>query len=146
MAISHWPVHSQEESNVITIVKEEVWWQNHSPQLISDTMVYLIGLFFALRNGKEHRWLRHKPRLTASTRGTPGGNWYLIYKEDASKTNQARLHQRNLVHVIHHAIEACPMRCLVRLYRVYNTFTCPIVQTLPLSHVLGRIVGLSELL
>ena len=43
----------------------------------------------------------------------------LLYKEDMSKTNQAGLKQRKLI-----PKEVIPARCMVRLYKLYNTL-CP---------------------
>ena len=48
----------KKKANVITVEMEEISWEkdllgNCSPQVLSDTMVYLISLFFALRSGEE---------------------------------------------------------------------------------------------
>jgi hypothetical protein len=46
--------------------------------------------------------------------------------EDMSKTNQAGLKQRKLIpkEVVHHQNESNPLRCLVRLFKLYNSL-CP---------------------
>ncbi len=122
---------NKKKANVITVEMEDILWRkrllgDHSPQVLSDTMVYLVGLFFALRSGEEHRRLRHNPPQITLIE-PPGGTPYLVYKEDVSKTNQAGLRQRNLVpkEVVHHANMACPDRCLVRIYKLYNDL-CPL--------------------
>ena len=45
---------------------EEKLWQakvlgDHSPQALLNTMIYMNGVYFALRSGIEHGQLRHKP-------------------------------------------------------------------------------------
>ena len=103
----------KKKANVITVEMEGILWekgllgdQSITPSL-SDTMFYLIGLFFALRSDEEHRQLRYKPSQLKLVE-IPGETSYLAYKEDISKTNQGRLMQRKLVpkQVIQHANKA----------------------------------------
>ena len=50
----------KKKAEVITEEMEEILWQkgllgDHSPHVLLNTMVYLIGFYFALRSGEEHR-------------------------------------------------------------------------------------------
>ena len=74
---------------------ENILWEkgllgDHSPQVLSDTMVYLIGLCFALRSREEHRHLQFTSAQFQIVE-PPGSTAYLMYKADISKTNQAGL-------------------------------------------------------
>ena len=109
---------------------EEILWDkgilgDHSPQVLIDAVVYSIGLFFALRSGEEHRRLRYQPAQIELVE-PPNGKPFLRYKEDMSKSNQAGLKQGKLSpkEVIHCANDADSNRCLVRLYKLYNSL-CP---------------------
>ncbi len=74
--------------------EEELWRQNilgsDDPDQLRDTVMYLIGLTFALRGGKEHRSLRCPPfNPQIRILQTSSGQKYLEYREDAqSKNNQ----------------------------------------------------------
>ena len=54
------------KANVITNEMEAELWRkgllgDDSPQVLSDTLVFMIWFCFALRSGEEHRRLHHKP-------------------------------------------------------------------------------------
>ena len=59
----------QQKAEPITFEEEEILWQkgnpgDRTPQSLLDTMLYMNGLYFVLRGGKEHRNLQHKPSQT----------------------------------------------------------------------------------
>ena len=50
----------KKQAEPLTIDEEELLWQtgqlgNHSPQALVDTMLFMNGVYFALRSGDEHR-------------------------------------------------------------------------------------------
>ena len=49
----------KKKADIITVEMEEIFWKNgllgdHSPQVLVNTLVYLMGLCFALRSGDDH--------------------------------------------------------------------------------------------
>ena len=105
-------------------------WENgllgdHTPEVLSNTSVYMIGFCCVLRSGEEHRRLCHNPSQIKLV-NRPECSPYLHYKEDISKTNQAGLHNRKCVskEVIHHVNKENPKRCLVQLYKLYDFTSC----------------------
>ena len=80
-------VHKQAEP--FTTEEEELLWENkilgdHSPEALLNTIIYMNGLYFALRSGDEHRNLRHNPcQIQVVER--QGERPYLLYTEDISK-------------------------------------------------------------
>ena len=120
----------KKKAGIITAEMEEVMWEkgllgDHTPQVLIDTMVYCMGLYFALRSGEEHRRLRYRPSQIELVT-TPNGKEFLRYKEDISKNNQAGLKQRKLApkEVVQYANDENPTRCPVHLYKLYNS-RCP---------------------
>ena len=111
-------------------VKEEILWQkgllgDSNPQTLVDTMLFMNGIYFALRGGKEHRDLRYEPCQIQLVE-KPGERSYLKYTEDVSKNHPGGLKGLNVTpkEVIHHSNIGCPERCFVRLYKLYHSL-CP---------------------
>lgn len=124
-------VEKRQAQPITAASDEDVLWNlhllgEHSPQVLLDTMVHLIGLYFALRSGNEHRRLRHSPSQLQLVE-PPNGRAYIVYREDVSKTNQGGLNSRRKKpkEVLHYANSTNPERCFVRLYKVYNS-RCPV--------------------
>ena len=121
---------NKRRASVITTEMEERLWESgllgdHNPKVLVNTLVYLIGLNFALRSGEEHRRLRHNPSQI-SVINEEGKASYIVYNEDISKTNQGGLKSRKVVpkRVVHHSNLQNPSRCLVQLFVKYNQL-CP---------------------
>ncbi len=118
---------NRKQADIITIHQENALWNKgllgtDTPQKLLDTIVYSIGLNFALRAGQEHRNLRTGP--TSQLKLIPSddeGRRYLLYKEDVSKTNCGGLLHRKVEPKVTRAYEnaACPERCIVRMYEKY---------------------------
>lgn len=82
-------------------------------------MVFMCGLYFALRSGQEHRDLQYSQiRLVEPpTASTP----HLVYTENISKNNSGGIAKRKQEPkvVTHHANLDNPSRCFVQLYKQY---------------------------
>lgn len=118
-------------AQVITKSQENVLWQKgllgeSSPQVLLDTMLYLLGLNFALRSGEEHRSLARNQLTVASD----DEGEYLLYTENITKTNKRGLKhyrvERQLRKV--YTNKDCPERCVVRLFKLYIE-RCPADET-----------------
>ncbi|XP_033736605.1 uncharacterized protein KIAA1958-like [Pecten maximus] len=81
------------QADVISQVQEEDMWRTNilgsdAPQKLLDTMVFMIGLNFALLAGQEHRNLRFGGHSQICIRVDNENRRYLEYTEDVSKTNR----------------------------------------------------------
>ena len=64
-----------------------------SPQVLIDTMIFMAGLYFALRSGDEHRQLRFS---SVELVEKPGCTPCLVYTESVSKNNPGGLKHRKV--------------------------------------------------
>ena len=112
-----------EQAEPISETEDDHLWSkgklgSQTPQSLLDTMVFMCGLYFALRSGKEHRNLTtDQLELVEPPDGVP----QLIYTENVSKNNPAGLYNRKIKPkvVIHHANLTDPARCFVTFYKAY---------------------------
>ncbi len=105
--------------------EEEELLGKHSPQTLLDTIIFMNGVYRALRSGKEHRQLRANPCQIA-IHERPGQRSFLEYREDVSKNHSGGLKGRKTKPKIvqHHANTASPEICFVVLFKLYKSF-CP---------------------
>ena len=111
------------QAEPISETEEDHLWSkgklgSQTPQSLLDTMVFMCGLYFGLRSGKEHRNLTtDQLELVEPPDGVP----HLIYTENVSKNNPGGLYNRKIKPkvVIHHANLTDPARCFVTFYKAY---------------------------
>lgn len=113
------------QAEPLTTEEEEKMWVtgtlgDHTPQSLLDTMVFMCGLYFALRSGQEHRSLRMEQICLVEP---PGQASFLVYTENVSKNNPGGLHHRKLSakKVHHYENKDCPQRCFIRLFKSYTS-------------------------
>lgn len=92
-----------------------------TPQKLLDTLLFLLGLNFALRAVQEHRNLRVGKYSQISVMKKRNGLKYLEYKEDVSKTNRGGLQNRNVKPKVTRAYMniRTPERCPVLICEKY---------------------------
>ena len=81
-------------------------------------MVFMAGLYFALRSCEEHRQLRFSCVQLVEK---PGCVPYLLYTEPTSENNSGGLKHRKVTtkQVTHHTNSKCPERCFIEMYKQY---------------------------
>ena len=106
--------HMPMKAQPITIEHKDILWKkgllgDHSPQALIDTLVFYVGMCFALRSGEKHRRLRYHPAQIELVEPV-GGIPYLMYREDVSKTNQGGIQHRKVENkeVVNHVNEGNP--------------------------------------
>ena len=115
------------QAQVIRFDKEDILWSKGllgrtCPRVLLDTLVYLIGLNFALRSGEEHRLLSHDQLEICSD----DSGVFLKYTEKISKNNRRGLKDFRVKRKVCKAYERVEdrERCLVDIYRLYMSL-CP---------------------
>ena len=121
---------TKRQAEPLSIEEEELLWSkgllgSETPQALVDTILYMNGLYFALRSGEEHRQLRFSPCQIELVERT-GQRPFLRYTEDISKNHPGGLKGRKTKPkiVTHYANVSNPERCFVRLFKMYSSL-CP---------------------
>jgi hypothetical protein len=114
------------QADIISIDQENIMWQKEilgsdSPKRLLDTLLYSIGLNFALRAAQEHRNLRVGEHSQLTIKTSPNNVRYLEYREDVSKCNPGGLNHRKVEPKVTRAYENLlqPERCIVKLFEKY---------------------------
>jgi hypothetical protein len=117
----------KKQSEVISMANEDEMWEKNiigtdTPEKLRDTLLFLLGLNFALRGGTEHYNLRCGENSQLKLGKEKGsGRQYLEYTEDVSKCNPGGIHHRKLKRKQTKAYENLerPERCVVSIYQKY---------------------------
>lgn len=118
--------HAKRQSAaIITVEQENEMWDSgvlgeDNPKQFSQTLLYLIGMHFALRAGQEHRNLRVGCNSQFKLKqDDTSSQWYLEYTEDVSKTQQGGLDHKNVKRKVVRAYQNIdnPDRCVVHYWK-----------------------------
>ena len=107
--------------------EEELLWEKgllgkHSPQSLLDTMVFMNGVYFALRSGKEHRQLRAEPCQIVIHERPGGGSISWIQRRYLQEGLKWRKNKPKVVQ--HYSNTSNADRCFVTLFKLYQSL-CP---------------------
>ncbi|OWF34689.1 uncharacterized protein KIAA1958-like [Mizuhopecten yessoensis] len=119
-------VINKKQAEIITEEQEQLMWEKgvmgtDTPEKLLNTLVYQLGLNFALRAGQEHRNLRCGPYSQITVKQDSDGKTYLEYREDVSKTNAGGLLHRKVTPKVTRAYEntVLPDQCPVKIYQKF---------------------------
>ena len=113
-------------SSIISLEQESVLFQKgilgeHSPGVLLDTVIYMMGLHLALRGGVEHCRLRRPgfdSQITVNI--DDKGRERLVYHEDPlAKNNQGGIGSKSTSKIVYVYSASDQTRCLVRLFKKY---------------------------
>ena len=115
------------QAEVLTFTDEDLLWclgllGTHSPEVLVNTVVFMLGLSCSLRAGKEHRILRSIPfHSQFKFLYDNEGKMYLQYTEDVGlKTNKGGLKHRGVQQkVVEVYCSSNLERCPVRIFQFY---------------------------
>ena len=87
----------KKQAEPITTNDEKLLWEKGmlgegSPQILLETMLFMCGIYFALRSGQEHRDLRFSQIKLKEI----DGKKCLVYTENVSKNNSGGIKHRKL--------------------------------------------------
>ena len=118
------------QAEPLTEEEEEALWSkgvlgDHSPETLLNTIIFMNGLYFALRSGKEHRDLRFNESQISLVQHD-GERSFLEYVEDVSKNRPGGLKGRRIGQKVvrHYENISDSSRCFIRLFTLYRRH-CP---------------------
>lgn len=117
---------NKKQPEPITLAEEETLWAtkilgDENPQQLLDTLIYLFGMHFALKGGREHRNLRSTNSQITLFTDNKTGLKYLEYQKEVAKTHAGSWKRRKIQPKVTRAYEnkVDKKRCVVRLYEKY---------------------------
>ena len=109
-----------------------------TPQSLLDTMLYMNGLYFAVRGGKEHRILRHKPSQIKLIE-KHGERPYLMYTKDLSKNHPGGLKGRKSNQKLFTTMPI--LRNLKGVLYIYTSYTtAAVLPIVPIMHIIYNLI------
>ena len=110
------------QAEPLTFDDEKLLWEkgllgSGSPHILLGTMIFMCGVYFALRSGQEHRDLRFSQIKLKEI----DGKKCLIYTENTSKNNAGGLKHRKVTPktVTHYENKHDTSKCFIQYYQIY---------------------------